>query len=126
MTGTSILAKLGATLAAAAAPAMLFLGAGTAHAERSIQVWGASAPGGVDVFVQSNAWAGEKPISGWCTYTSTVQGDPIGKPAPALGVPFFLPAGAPARLWFPAWPTGSTWNTTVSCPNGVVSTQSFW
>mgnify|MGYP003610003109 CR=1 FL=1 len=113
---------IGATAAALAIPAMLFLGAGTGHAAPDIAVWPASAPGGVDVVVQSEG------LSGWCTYTSTVQGNPIGKPAPALGVPFYLPSEGwhSARLWFPSFPTGSTWNTTVSCPNGVASTQTVW
>ena len=55
-----------------------------------------------------------------------------GKPAPALGIPFYLQPPrdgalwAVSRLWFPSYPTGSTWNTTVSCPNGVASRQTFW
>jgi len=107
---------------------MLFLGAGTAHADQNIKVWTNSAPGGVDVTVQSGGWGGQEAPSGWCTYTSTVQGDPTGKPAPAFGVPFYLaPAPQPvARLWFPSYPTGATWNITVTCPNGVASTQTVW
>ena len=90
---------------------MLFLGAGTAHA--NIGVTATSAPGGVDVWVQS--WAGDSPpISGWCTYTSVVQGNPFGKPAPAFNVPFYLENQA--RLWFPSYPTGSTWDISVTCP----------
>ena len=127
MTSTSIFSKLGATIAAASVPAMLFLGAGTAHAQQRISVGAMSAPGGVNVFVESLAGGGEQAPSGWCNYTSTVQGDPVGKPAPALGVPFFLsPATHSALLWFPSYPTGSTWNVTVSCPNGVASTQAVW
>ncbi len=130
MTITSIQTKIGAAVAALVAPGMFFLGAGTAHAQQGILVQPIPAPGGVDVVVLSDADDGQKPLSGWCTYTSTVQGDPVGKPLPALGVPFYLmPAGAlppRARLWFPSYPTGSTWNITVTCPNGVASTQVVW
>lgn len=45
MTSSSVLAKFGATVAAVTAPAMLFLGAGTAHADKNIKVWANSAPG---------------------------------------------------------------------------------
>lgn len=119
--------KIGATVAALAAPAMMFLGAGTSQAAgQAVAVWASSAPGGVDVFVETAA--GDQGLSGWCTYTSTVQGNPVGKPAPALGVPFYIPTDGlhVARLWFPSYPTGSTWNTTVTCPNGVASTQTVW
>ena len=128
MTTTNFLAKLGAMAAAVAAPAMLLLGAGTAQAfdiPLPLAVWGTSAPGGVDVHIQTPA-AG---LSGWCTYSSFARGNPIGKPLPAIGIPFYLgPAGEvnEALLWFPAWPTGSTWDTTVSCPNGTMSVPSVW
>ncbi|MFN8088570.1 MAG: hypothetical protein U0R81_06275 [Mycobacterium sp.] len=120
------LAAIGATAAALAIPAMLFLGAGTGHAAPGVAVWTNSAPGGVDVSVQTD-W-GDQGLSGWCTYTSTVQGNPIGKPLPALGVPFYIAPEGPhfARLWFPSYPTGSNWNVTVTCPNGVASTQTVW
>jgi len=123
MTTTSILAKLAAMTATVAAPAMLFLGAGTAHAGM-----GASAnpaPGGVDVWVQTwPANAGETAPSGWCTFNSSVVGNPIGKPLPAVNIPFYLPEnrpGAPSmsRMWFPSYPTGSTWNVSVECPNAA-------
>lgn len=111
---STTLTKLGAAAAAVAAPALLFLGAGTAQADVTVNA--GSAPGGVDVWVQSGPGANGPGMSGWCTYTSFVQGDPFGKPAPAINVPFFLPQGAPARLWFPSYPTGSTWNISVTCP----------
>lgn len=129
MISTSFLAKLGAAAAAVAAPAMLFLGAGSAQAEFGIQiplaVWGTSAPAGVDVHVQTPGDG----LSGWCTYSSFVRGNPFGKPLPAINVPFYLgPVGGvnEAQLWFPAWPTGSTWDTTVSCPNGTMTVPSVW
>ncbi len=128
MTSTSVLAKLGAAAAAVAAPAMLFLGAGSAQAfdiQVPLAVWGTSAPGGVDVHVQTPGDG----LSGWCTYSSFVRGNPIGKPWPAINIPFYLgPVGEvnQAQLWFPAWPTGSTWDTTVSCPNGTMTVPSVW
>jgi hypothetical protein len=106
--------KLSVMAAVAAASATLCLGAGTAQAD----VWANpnSAPGGVDVWVGSGPGPQGPPMSGWCTYTSVVQGNPWGKPAPAFNVPFFLPEDGPARLWFPSYPTGSTWDITVTCP----------
>ena len=105
--------KLGAIIAALAAPATLFLGGGTAQADVGARV--VPAPGGVDVFIWS--W-GVPTVSGWCTYTSTVRGNPIGKPLPALNVPFYLPENGDARLWFPSYPTGSTWDISITCPGG--------
>jgi ribulose 1,5-bisphosphate synthetase/thiazole synthase len=123
MTTTSILAKIGAMAATVAAPAMLFLGAGTAQASMSASAM--PAPGGVDVLVTTwpNAAGGSAP-SGWCTFNSSVVGNPIGKPLPAINVPFYLPetgpgAGTKSRLWFPSYPTGSTWNISVECPNAA-------
>lgn len=123
MTTNSTLVKIGAMAAAAAVPTMLFLSAGTAHAGMNAAV--NPAPGGVDVWV--NTWpanAGESAPSGWCLFNSSVVGNPIGKPLPAIDVPFYLPEngpGAPAtsHLWFPSYPTGSTWNISVQCPNAA-------
>ncbi len=128
MTTTSALAKLGAIAASVAAPAMLFLGAGTAEAfdiQVPLAVWGTSAPGGVDVHVVTPA----EGLSGWCTYSSIARGNQIGKPLPAIGVPFYLgPVGEvnEGMLWFPSWPTGATWDTTVSCPNGTLTVPTVW
>lgn len=128
MTITSILTKVGTLAAAAAVPAMTLLGAGTAQAfeiDIPIAVWGTPAAGGVDVHVQTPA-AG---LSGLCTYSSFVRGNPIGKPLPAVNVPFYLgPVGNmnSAVLWFPSYPTGSTWDTTVSCPNGAITVPTVW
>ena len=126
MSTTSFLAKLGAVAASVAAPAMLFLGAGTAAAAgNALAVWGTSAPGGVNVFVTTPADG----LSGWCTYSSFVRGNPIGKPLPAIDVPFYLGSVGgmnSALLWFPSYPTGSTWDTTVSCPNGAMTVPTVW
>ena len=130
MKNTSILTKLGAAVATLFAPATLFLGAGTAHASVAVNV--NPAPGGVDVWLTTSP---DNPAdtapSGWCTYNSSVAGNPWGKPAPAINVPFYLPPNPPgqpsnSRLAFPSYPTGSTWNITVECPNGVASTQTVW
>ena len=73
------LTKIGATVAALAAPAMLFLGAGTGHAAgQAVAVWASSAPGGVDVVVETAA--GDQGSAGGA-YTSTVQNKP-GRQAP--------------------------------------------
>ena len=121
MTTTSILAKLGALTATVAAPAMLFLGAGTAQAGMSAKP--TPAPGGLDIVVTTwaNNAGGDAP-AGWCLFNSAVVGNPIGKPLPAINVPFYLPEGRPgasSRLWLPSYPTGSTWNITVECPNAA-------
>ena len=131
MTTTSILAKLGAMTAAVAAPAMLFLGAGTAHADMHTMV--VPALGGVDVWVTTfPSNPAESAPSGWCTYNSTVMGNPIGKPLPAINVPFYLPETGPgnksrSHLWFPSYPTGSTWSVSVECPNAAPQfSQVIW
>lgn len=123
MTTTSIIAKLSAMTAAVAAPAMLLLGAGTAQA--SMNANANPSPGGVDVFVTTwpNEAGGTAP-SGWCLFNSSVVGNPIGKPLPAINVPFYLPETGPgamssSRLWFPSYPTRSTWNISVECPNAA-------
>ena len=108
-----MLTKRSVIMAAAAAPAILLLGAGTAQADVGART--VPAPGGVDVYVDS--W-GVPTVSGWCTYTSTVRGNPVGKPLPAINVPFFLPENGPARLWFPSYPTNSTWDISITCPGG--------
>ena len=131
MTSNSILAKLFSMAATVAAPAMLFLGAGTAQAGMAASPQ--PAPGGVDVLIQT--WPsnpGEVAPSGWCTYNASVVGNPIGKPLPAINVPFYLPDNGPgawavSRLWFPSYPTGSTWNVSVECPNsGPQFSQLVW
>lgn len=128
-TSTSALAKLGAMAAAIAAPAVLLLGAGTAQA---MTAWANPSPGGLDVYVTTwPANGAEKAPQGWCLFNSSVVGNPVGKPLPAINVPFYLPetppgAAASSRLWFPSYPTGSTWNISVECPNGSQTSQLVW
>lgn len=116
---------------AAASPAVMLFGAGTAHAGVGVNV--NPAPGGVDVWLTT--WPdnpAETAPSGWCTYNASVAGDPWGKPAPAINVPFYLPQTPPGQpsnshLAFPSYPTGSTWNITVECPNAPPQfTQVVW
>jgi len=123
--------KLSALVAAAAAPAMMFLCAGVAHAGVGVNV--NPAPGGVDVWLTT--WPdnpADPAPSGWCKYNSTVVGNPWGKPLPAIDVPFYLPPNPPGQpsnshLFFPSYPTGSTWNITVSCPDAPPQfTQAVW
>ena len=131
MSTTAILAKLSVMTAAVAAPTMLFLGAGTAQA--SVHSDAIASPGGVDVLVSTwpNEPGGTAP-SGWCLFNSSVVGNPIGKPLPAINVPVYLPENGPgalsfARLWFPSYPTRSTWNVSVECPNAAPqATQLVW
>lgn len=131
MNTNPILVKLGAMAASVAAPAMLFLGPGTAQADLGTSA--NPAPGGVDVWVQTwPAAADQTAPSGWCLFNSSVVGNPIGKPLPAINVPFYLPENGPgapsaSRLWFPSYPTGSTWNISVECPNaGPQVSQLVW
>ncbi|WP_102146088.1 hypothetical protein [Mycobacterium hubeiense] len=108
----SITAALGATAAAVAAPALLFLGAGTAQAATTVGT--TSDALGVTVHVQSTG------SHGLCTYTATPTFTPVGKlkPLPVYGVPFHLQAGQNHNLWFPGIQTGSLWSIEVKCDNG--------
>lgn len=72
----SVTAVLGAAIAAAAAPAVLFTGAGTAQAETQVVPFTDAL--GVSVHVVS---VGPLPSSGWCSYTAT----------PAIVPPAFFP-----------------------------------
>ena len=104
----SVTAALGAA-AAMAAPALLFLGAGTAHAGGN--VWNNADYLGTTVFVQSDG-----ATFGNCTYTAT--------PTQGFGIPpgarnFVLEAtGIPAQLWFPGAKLNTTWSVDVKCDNG--------
>jgi hypothetical protein len=99
--------------AAVAAPAALFLGAGTAQATARFDA--IPTPGGVTVVIHSDQ---PDPPGGNCFYSARADGNPIGKPAPIANVPFFLPQGAEATLWFPSFPTDSLWTISVSCDTG--------
>jgi hypothetical protein len=116
----SVTAALGAAIAAAAAPAILFAGAGSAQA--AVDVHPTSDALGVTVNIQSN---GEY---GWCRYTALHGIKPPGvvPPPPVLKVPFHLQQGGSHNLWFPSYQTGTTWNVTVECPNGPGPGDDTW
>lgn len=104
----SITAALGATAAAAAVPAMMFLGAGTAHAGGSI--WNNADYLGTTVFVHSDG-----STFGNCLY-SAIPISGVGIPPVPRG--FYLPAGATEKLWFPGVRLNTTWQVNVNCDNG--------
>jgi hypothetical protein len=108
----SVIAAVGAAIAAAAVPAFLFTGAGTAQAHTIIST--KTDPFGVTVHIQST---GVPASSGWCTYTAV----PNGPGVPVYGVPFYLQDLGSQDLWFPGIKTGTTWQVTVHCQNGIDS-----
>ena len=111
----SVTAVLGAAIAAAAAPAVLFTGAGAAQAETQVVPFSDAL--GVSVHVVS---VGPSPSSGWCSYTATPAIVPPGvlPPLPVYNVPFYLQENAIHKLWFPGIQTGTTWDVDVNCPFG--------
>ena len=113
MTSTSVLAKLGAAAAAVAAPAMLFLGADTAHAASTLNTTNDVA--GVTVEIHSTG------SEGLCFYSAEPWfGWQVAKPLPVYKVPFVLQANQTHNLWFPGIQTGTTWKAKVECPVGGV------
>jgi len=106
-----IIASLGAAAAAVAAPAMLFLGAGTAQAASTLNT--SSDALGVTVEITSNG------SEGLCFYTAEPWFGWTGvKPLPVYRVPFYLQANQTHKLWFPGIQTGTTWKAKVECPVG--------
>src|SRR5882757_1774598 len=104
---------IGATIAAAAVPAVLFAGAGTAQAASTLNT--ASDAIGVTVEIHSTGSEGlcyysAEPWFGWTTV----------KPLPVYEVPFYLQANQTNKLWFPGIQTGTTWKAKVACPVGGV------
>ena len=107
----SVIAAVGAALAAAL-PAFLFAGAGTAQAD----TWVNTSTDALGVTVHVYSFGG--PASGgWCSYTAV----PNGPGVPVYGVPFYLQENGTHYLWFPGVQTGTTWNVDVSCANGANS-----
>ena len=107
----SVINAIGATIAAAAVPAVLFAAGGTAQAATAINT--ASDPMGVTVEVKSVGSEGlcfysAEPWFGWNTV----------KPLPVYKVPFYLQANQTHKLWFPGIQTGTTWKAKVECPVG--------
>lgn len=101
-------AALGVAAAAVAAPALLFAGAGTAHAGG----WVSNTADylGTTVTVMSDGVT-----YGNCTYTAApVKGFGL-PPAP---VDFYLPQFSSAQLWFPGAKLNTTWDVNVACDQG--------
>lgn len=106
----SVTAALGAAAAAVAAPALLFVGAGTAHANGGV-VTNTADLFGTTVTVQTDG-----KTFGNCTYSAV----PIIGPGVPSGVrPFAIDPKFPvADLWFPGVKLNTTWDVTVSCDHG--------
>jgi hypothetical protein len=111
-----ITSALGAVAAAVAAPALLFVGAGTAQAD-NVYVDDASTFGGVTMTVESASVASDLHD---CVYSAT----------PPWGIPYVSPPfemNSSNRLfqWFiPSLQTNTTWNIAVLC-DGVPQTVLF-
>jgi hypothetical protein len=105
----SITAALGAAAAAVAAPAMLFLGTGTAHA---VDVQPQADYLGVTVHIK-----GDNTFKGSCTYTAIPQPGFVGVPVIDYGVE--LTAFQTTDLWFPGVKLNQQWNTWVRCGGNV-------
>ena len=96
----SVTAALGAVAATLAAPAMLFLGSGSAQAATTLDT--TSDALGVTVEIQSTGSEGlcfysAEPWFGWTSV----------KPLPVYKVPFYLQANQSHNLWFPGIQTGT-------------------
>ena len=61
--------------------------------------------------------------SGIRSYTAVPANVPPGvlPPLPVYGLPFQLQANGTHDIWFPGIQTGTTWDVTVHCANGVNS-----
>jgi hypothetical protein len=105
---------LTAVLAAAAAPAILMVGAGTAYAANP-EVWWDQLPYGLQAHVRTDAFA-----PAHCTYRAHSTNNPW---LPDYVHDFNQPSGVAQHDWvitaygFPmaAIPTGTQWHTTVDC-----------
>lgn len=96
-------------LSAAAAPALLFLGAGTAQASIGVLTHPGALGVAVTVYNNSNT------DLGWCTYTATPLNSPL---LPYVSFPFKLEANQSFTLDIPGIETGTQWAPSVSCSNG--------
>ncbi len=103
---------VGASIAAAAVPALMLTGAGNATAapaDSEVQVF--EAAGGVDVFVRQLSVK-----NGWCTYTATPHAGSTMLPYTSL--PFFLSPTTFVKFFIPAMKTGTQWTPRVTCDHG--------
>jgi hypothetical protein len=104
---------LGATIAAAAVPTMLFAGTGSAHAD----TWVSPYPNPLGVRVVVTEDSGK---AGWCTYTATPQGSGV---LPFSSLPFRLEAKGRYEFLIPGVPTGTKWIPQVNCDHGANKTD---
>lgn len=104
----SVTAALGVAVAAVAAPAMLFLGTGTAQAGGWVNKHADYL--GVTVYVHSDGgtW-------GNCLYDAIPTS---GVGIPVFDRPFHLDPGGLTELWFPGIRLNTTWQTNVTCDVG--------
>jgi hypothetical protein len=104
----SATAALGATVAAAAIPALLFLSAGTAQAGG----WVSNSADylGTTVYVASDG-----ATYGDCTYNAWPA---VGIGIPSGPRPFHLQQWGQEQLWFPGVKLNTTWHVNVHCNHG--------
>ena len=102
----SVIAAVGAAVAAAALPAFLFAGAGTAQAG----TWVNTNTDALGVTVHVHSFGGS---SGWCTYSAS----PIGPGIPVYGVPFYLQPGGTHDRGFRASSAGHDVDVEYHCPS---------
>jgi hypothetical protein len=116
-----ITSALGAAVAGAAVPTLLFLAAGTAQADTSVST--VSDPLGVTVRIRSSAGPGGEDANvshGRCTYSATPQagtGNSLLPPLPAYA-PFYLQGRQTFELWLPGIQTETVWDVSVDCEEG--------
>lgn len=112
----SVATALAAAVAAVAAPAMLLLGAGTAHANpaenNELHAWWDVIPQGLHAHVQNKTGQGSH-----CSYYS-ISGAMGKLPflSPTYKHEFDLPPGGTADWVIGGVPTGQTWDTDITCP----------
>jgi hypothetical protein len=109
---------LATALGAAAAPALLFAGAGTAQA----LTWVNTNTDALGVTIHVFSWGGPA-SSGTCFYTAVPSAVPAGviPPLPVYGMPFQLQENGTHDIWFPGIQTGTTWDVSIDCTGGVDS-----
>lgn len=107
----SVTTRLGAAVAAVAAPAMLLLGAGNAHADPAnnnvLRAWWDVIPEGLHAHVQNKTAQGAQ-----CNY-SAYPGQPF---IAGYRHDFYLPPGGTVDWVIPGVPTGTGWQTNIHCP----------
>jgi hypothetical protein len=114
-TYNSVRAAIGATLAAAAMPALMFFGTGTAQANpagptdlkdpHALQIAWLPWTGGLTAYIKNN----RSHDAGWCAYTADWY----------VSAPFYLAAYSTYELvMFPSYPEDRDWNVNVDCSDG--------